>query len=55
MALGYRQKWLPPPTLDDLMYEVQVNMWWGEKERARRQLVWLMEKYLGDDDEKAPF
>jgi hypothetical protein len=49
---GYRQKWVPPPTVDDYMWEVQQNIWWGEKDRAKRQLMWLMERFLGDEDEK---
>lgn len=50
---GYRQKWLPPPTIDDYMYEVQMSLWWDRKDRAKRQLLWLMDRYLGDSDEKA--
>lgn len=56
MALErYRTTWKPPPTLDDYMYEVQLNIWWGEKDRAKRQLLWLMDIFLGDDDEKTAF
>lgn len=43
-------KWLPPPTIDDYMYEVELNVWWNERERAKRQLIWLMEIYLGESD-----
>jgi hypothetical protein len=46
---GYVAKWLPPPTVDDYMYEVITNVWWGEKERAKRQLIWLMDRYLGEE------
>jgi hypothetical protein len=52
---GYVQKWVPPPTVDDYMFEVQQNLWWGEKERARRQIIWLMEIFLGDSDGKGSF
>jgi hypothetical protein len=52
MPQGYVQKWLPPPTVDDYMYEVQVNIWWGEKDRARRQIIWLMETFLPDEKER---
>jgi hypothetical protein len=52
---GYRQKWLPPPTIDDYMWEVQQNIWWQNKDRARRQLIWMMEQFLGDNHEKATF
>jgi hypothetical protein len=55
MTRGYVQKWRPPPTVDDYMWEVQQNMWWGEKERARRQILWLMDIFLGDDDGKGSF
>lgn len=49
---AYRQKWLPPPTIDCYLYEVQQDIWWGHRSRAKRTLLWLMEKYLGDDHEK---
>lgn len=52
---GYVSTWRPPPTVDDLMYEVQVNIWWGEKDRAKRQLLWIMDRFLGEEDEKAAF
>lgn len=48
---GYITKWLPPPTIDDYMWEVQQNIWWQEKERAKRQLLWIMERYLGENHE----
>jgi hypothetical protein len=51
---GYVTKWIPPSTIDDFMYEVQWNLWAGEKERARRQILWIMDRYLGDDNEEAP-
>ena len=53
MQRGYvQQKWLPPPTIDDYMYEVQMNIWWGEKDRAKRQIIWLMEQYLKDENDE---
>lgn len=47
-----KEKWLPPPTIDDLMWEVSMNIWHYDKERAKRQLIWLMDRYLGDTDDE---
>lgn len=53
MQRGYvQQRWLPPPTIDDYMYEVQMNIWWGEKDRAKRQIIWLMEQFLKDESDE---
>lgn len=52
MRRGYIQKWLPPPTTDDYMWEVQQNMWWGNREKAKQQLMWLMYTYLGERDDE---
>jgi hypothetical protein len=38
-----------------MMWEVQENVWWNHKDRARRQLIWLMERFLGDNNEEAAF
>lgn len=48
--ISYRQKWIPPATIDDYMFEIIQNVWWGNKERAIRQVIWVMENYLGDEN-----
>lgn len=45
-------KWRPPQTVDDYMCDVQMSLWYNERERAKRQLLWLMEMFMRDEDEK---
>lgn len=46
-------RWVTP-TLDDYMFDIAQDTWWGRKEKAKERLIWLMKWMKQHDGEEYP-
>jgi hypothetical protein len=40
-----------PRTVEDWLDEIQMDIWYGQKETAIRRLIWLMDQTIFDEEE----